>query len=116
MSKKNLILRAALLVILTGMIAVAVSLAWFSVSTRNDLNEFTIEVGSADTFELSLDGINYNRQMNIKLFNNDNYNGVELADLTGVYEEIESDNNGNINEDIRDGIEWTKKILAELYT
>lgn len=93
MSKKNLILRAALLVILTGMIAVAVSLAWFSVSTRNDLNEFTIEVGSADTFELSLDGINYNRQMNIKLFNNDNYNGVELADLTGVYEEIESDNN-----------------------
>jgi hypothetical protein len=97
MSKKNLILRAALLVILTGMIAVAVSLAWFRSATINRVNDFSIEVGSADTFELSLDGINYNRQLNIQLFNKDTTindtiydSSVELADISSVYESVTS--------------------------
>lgn len=41
---------------------------------------------------------------------------LNIEIIKNMINKIESDNNGNINEDIRDGIEWTKKILAELYT
>ena len=94
MKNKNVILQGALIIVLLIMLIIGFSMAWFSQSTINEVNDFTIDVGSADTFELSFDGINYNRQLSLKLFNSQDYNSsVELADLTGVYEEVTSDNN-----------------------
>ena len=94
MKNKNVILQGILIVVLFGMIIVGLSLAWFQSATVNRINDFSIEVGSADTFELSLDGINYNRQLNIRLFdksttiNGDIFDSsLQLADITSVYEE-----------------------------
>ena len=85
--------------ILLGMIILSFTLAWFQSASINKINEFSIEVGSADTFELSLDGINYNRRLDISLFNketiaNNEYydSSVQLKDLASVYETVESDN------------------------
>lgn len=94
MKNKRLILQGVLIIILFGMVVLGISLAWFTMSKDVEMNDITIDVGSSDTFEISLDGVNFTRKLDINLLKASDlddgsitYSDIQLVDVGAVYEE-----------------------------
>jgi len=92
LNNKKLLIEGSLVVILFVMIMLSLTLAWFGSSRQTNVDDFTINVSSSDTFEISLDGVNYSRKLNIDLFSDGDTSSIQMADLTGVLSSVISDN------------------------
>lgn len=58
--------------------------AWFSISTLNILHNVTLGIAADDGFEISLDGINYFKEIKSEEINKYINNNLQLLDVTSV--------------------------------
>jgi len=68
MSKKQIIAQAVIVLSLLAMIVISLTTAWFTASTVTEVEDTVIEVSSSNTFDMSLDGYNFTRDLKIKFY------------------------------------------------